>query len=81
MSNFDKSEADIRSEVLSSSDYPKTNKIYSLIPDLITGWKPKNIKIPAPILIKYKSQLIAQLLRYYRDEPHKIVYMGTNYII
>lgn len=78
MSNFDKSDADIQSEILSSSDHHKTNKIYSLIPDLITGWKPKNIKIPAPILIKYKSQLITQLVRYYRDDTRKIVYMGNS---
>lgn len=67
MSNFDRSDVDIHSEALSTDDHHKTNKIYSLIPDLITGWKPKNMKIPAPILIKYKSQLVTQLVRYYQD--------------
>jgi hypothetical protein len=42
-------------------------KKYSIIPDLLTGWKPKNIKIPAPIIITYKSQLITQILNYYDE--------------
>jgi hypothetical protein len=37
-------------------------KKHSIIPDLLTGWKPKNMKIPAPIIVTYKSQLITQLL-------------------
>jgi len=37
------------------------------MPDLMTGWKPKNIKIPSPILIKYKSLLTQQLLDYYKS--------------
>jgi hypothetical protein len=65
MNNSEKSDCEAHSEILSSGDPPKSGKVYSLIPDLITGWKPKNIKIPSPILIKYRSQLIAQLLHYY----------------
>lgn len=61
-----------------SSD--KNNKIYSLIPDLITGWKPKNIKIPSPVIIKYRSPLVSQMLNYYQDERGKIIYIGNPFI-
>jgi hypothetical protein len=40
------------------------------------GWKPKNIKIPSPVLIKYRSPLAAQMIDYYQDELHRIVYIG-----
>ena len=39
------------------SDYPdeggSAKKYYSILPDLATGWRPKNLNIPAPILITY----------------------------
>lgn len=47
-----------------------------MIPDLIMGWKPKNIKIPSPVLIKYRSPLATQMIDYYQDELHRIVYIG-----
>jgi hypothetical protein len=56
-----------RSEAISKCNDLKGQKMYSLIPDLITGWKPKNIKIPSPIIIKYKSPLAAQLMDFYED--------------
>ncbi len=40
------------------------------------GWKPKNIKIPSPVLIKYRSPLATQMIDYYQDELHRIVYIG-----
>jgi hypothetical protein len=52
--------------------------MYSLMPDLVTGWKPKNIKIPSPIIIKYRSLLATQLIDYYQDEPEFIVYIGNS---
>ena len=66
-----------RSETVSKCYENKAQKMYSLIPDLLTGWKPKNIKIPSPILIKYKSPLVAQLLDYYEDNQKRIVYIGN----
>lgn len=77
MKHFDRAEEP--SETLSAGDAPKSAKFYSLIPDLATGWKPKNLKIPAPILIKYRSPLVSQLLRYYREQPARIVYLGPRY--
>lgn len=48
---------------ISNKDIKSPNqKVYSLMPDLVTGWKPKNIKIPSPIIIKYKDKLITLLL-------------------
>ena len=61
---------------MSKCNDSKSQKIYSLIPDLLTGWKPKNMKIPSPIIIKYKSPLVSQLLDYYEDNLSKIVYIG-----
>ena len=66
-----------RSDVQSKANDIKSQKMYSLIPDLITGWKPKGIKIPSPVLIKYKSHLVAQLIDYYEDCQKKIIYIGT----
>lgn len=45
------------------------------MPDLATGWKPKNIQIPSPIIIKCKSYLINQLIHYYKNDS-KMVYLG-----
>ena len=82
MNSIENDESDLsRSDALSKCSDLKGPKMYSLIPDLITGWKPKNIKIPSPIILKYKSPLTAQLLDYYEDEIHKIVYIGTIVVI
>lgn len=66
------------SECSSRCDEPM-KKVYSIIPDLVTGWKPKNLKIPAPIIITYKSQLITQLLEYYIKEPERIMFLGPRH--
>lgn len=80
MLNLENGEGEVaRSEHLATSN-DKSAKIYSLIPDLITGWKPKNIKIPSPVLIKYRSPLASQILNYYQDDKDKIIYIGTYYV-
>lgn len=77
MLNIENGESEVaRSEHLALSN-DKNNKFYSLIPDLVTGWKPKNIKIPSPVIIKYRSPLVSQMLNYYQDDRDKIIYIGT----
>lgn len=73
-----KSEATCSDQMDNSCD-GKSKKMYSLIPDLITGWKPKNIKIPSPVLIKYKSPLASQLIDYYQDDLKRLIYIGKIY--
>jgi len=64
---------------LHDSTLPK--KVYSLLPDLITGWKPKNISIPAPILITYECELTEMLMSHYTvSKPDDLIYLGI-YII
>lgn len=57
----------------------KPKKTYSIIPDLATGWKPKHLKIPLPILITYQSLLTTQLLEYYETNPSPLVYLGHRH--
>lgn len=53
-----------------------TKKYYSILPDLVTGWRPKNFKIAAPIFITYENILNDAIIKHFRNTPHKVVYLG-----
>jgi hypothetical protein len=66
MLSFDRCEEESCGGEAERSPEYKPVKMHSLMPDLATGWKPKNIKIPSPILIKYKAPLTQMVLDHYQ---------------
>lgn len=51
-------------------------KYHSILPDLATGWRPKNAKIAAPIFITYEDELNELALKTGLNSLNKLVYIG-----
>lgn len=54
-------------------------KYYSILPDLATGWRPKNAKIAAPIFITYEDELNEYAFNSGLKCLSKLVYIGPRY--
>ena len=51
-------------------------KYHSILPDLATGWRPKNARIAAPIFITYEDELNDYALQTGLNSLNKLVYIG-----
>ena len=72
------SECSEKFESHARAETPST-KYYSILPDLATGWRPKNIKIAAPIFITFQENLIDSVYAHYTGYMNKLVYIGPRH--
>lgn len=52
---------------------------HSILPDLATGWRPKNAKIAAPIFIAYEDSLNEYVLQNALGCLPKLIYIGPRH--
>lgn len=64
-----------------SQSEDKKKKYYSILPDLATGWRPKNLKIAAPILITYQESLNLSVYQHFIGQMNRLIYIGTIFVI
>lgn len=78
MMNSEQSEYSYTNNIESKSEAEiAEKKYYSILPDLATGWRPKNIKIAAPIIISDEDFLNELVFLNSLATMNKLVYIGT----